>query len=85
MQNSQDAGFILGLQAASLLVVIGGMLLDNVAGWPDVKWHRSKEGVCCTSFPYLGCALTSHGIWHILALVGSVLAAVAREWAVFRL
>jgi predicted membrane channel-forming protein YqfA (hemolysin III family) len=80
--NALDAQAILGLQAGALMVVVGGMLLDNVAGWPDNIWHRSKKGPPCTSFPYLGCALNSHGLWHLLALLGAVMTAIAREWTV---
>jgi hypothetical protein len=85
LENSLDAGLILGLQAGALIVVIGGMLLDNVGGWPDSVWHRNPDGVPCTSFPRAGCALNSHAIWHLMAALGAVMTAVAREYAVFYL
>jgi predicted membrane channel-forming protein YqfA (hemolysin III family) len=85
LENSLDAGLILGLQGAALTMVIGGMLLDNVSGWPDAVWHKNPNGVPCTSFPRMGCMLSSHGLWHLLAVVGAVMTAVAREYAVFNL
>jgi hypothetical protein len=85
LENSLDAGLILGLQGGALAVVIGGMLLDSVSGWPDAVWHKNPNGVPCTSFPRMGCMLSSHGLWHLLAVVGACMTAVAREYAVFNL
>lgn len=85
IENSMDASLILGLQGGALTIVIGGMMLDNISGWPDNVMHKRKNGVPCTSFPSCGCAITSHGIWHILAVGGACLTAIAREWAVFAL
>jgi predicted membrane channel-forming protein YqfA (hemolysin III family) len=85
LENIDDAGIILGLQVGAFVVVMGGMLLDNFVGFPDNIWHRKPGGVPCTSFPYLGCALMSHGIWHILALLGAIMTSIAREYAVFTL
>lgn len=85
LQSSLDAAIVLGLQVGAMVVVVGGMLLDNVAEWPDYALHKRKntDGMCCTSFPFLGCVLTSHGLWHILAILAAVMTSAAREWAVF--
>jgi predicted membrane channel-forming protein YqfA (hemolysin III family) len=84
LENSLDAWLILGLQAGALALIVAGMMLDNVSGWPDFSWHKGKK-VPCTSFPHLGCFVSSHGIWHVLAVLGAVMTAIAREWAVFSL
>lgn len=83
VESSLNTGLLLGLQVCALVVVTSGMVLDNIGRWPDAIWHTSPRGVPWTSFPRLGCMIDAHGLWHIVALVGAVLSAVAREYAIF--
>lgn len=82
LKNSSNAVLVLGLNAGAFILIGFGMILDNILLWPDDVWHKSSKGVSCTSFPRLGCALTSHGLWHILAFVGAVMIALGREYTV---
>ena len=79
------AGVVVALQVVSFLVILFGMLLDLIIGWPDTqilkgkaKWAACKDPCCLIP---CGCALNSHGWWHIVSLVSAALLAGAREYA----
>ena len=78
--GGDHAGIILALQIFAFSIVLFGMILDSVLMWPDRALSRGAK-IPCVSFKYCGCALSSHGIWHVLAGVAAVMAVVAREYA----
>lgn len=71
----------------ALLLLIAGLLLDNVLVWPDVIYNdaRKRRGqkpwLFCHS-TQCGCIVTSHAIWHVFTLVSVVLQTVGREIAI---
>jgi hypothetical protein len=79
------AGVVVALQVVSFLVILFGMLLDLIIGWPDkdILQGKAKWAACtdpCCLIP-CGCALNSHGWWHIVSLISAALLAGAREYA----
>ena len=70
------AGVVVALQVVSFLVILFGMLLDLIIGWPDkdILQGKAKWAACtdpCCLIP-CGCALNSHGWWHIVSLISAI-------------
>ncbi len=70
----------------ALLLLIAGLLLDNVWMFPDVMYNAATKS---SQTPWLvchstkcGCILTSHAAWHVFTLVSVVLQTVGREIAI---
>jgi predicted membrane channel-forming protein YqfA (hemolysin III family) len=63
----------------SVLLLVGGLLLDNVLVWPDV-WYQSGRvpSTICHS-KEMGCICTSHAWWHLLSLFSVVALTAGRE------
>ena len=77
--GSETALVVLVLQGSAFLLLVFGMVLDRVLGWPDdslaegrLKWLACK--LC-------DCVLNKHAIWHIIALLAASLGVFAREFA----
>lgn len=71
----------------ALLLLIIGLLLDNVLMWPDVLYQEAgkrrgqKPPLYCHNAS-CGCILTSHSWWHVFTLVSVVLQTIGREIAI---
>lgn len=72
---------------AALILLIVGLLLDNVLMWPDVLYQEAakrrgqKPPLLCHNAK-CGCMMTSHAWWHVFTLVSVVLQTVGREIAI---
>lgn len=71
---------VVSLQAVSFLIIVCGMLWDNLLLWPDKLIARGR-GPALLSSRSLGCACSSHAWWHLLAVVASVWSVASREAA----
>ena len=72
-----------GVLTASLLLV-SGVIFDNLYA-PDKAFAAGDtDCMACTSCysKELGCVFSSHSWWHVISVVGAVLAVVAREFGV---
>lgn len=71
----------------ALLLLILGLLLDNVLVWPDVLYQEAgkrrgqKPWLFCHNTK-CGCIVTSHAIWHVFTLVSVMLQTIGREIAI---
>lgn len=72
-------GFVL-FQSGAFLVGAGGMLVDRILKFPNGRLVEGKT-TCLACPETCGFALTAHGLWHILAIVGAALTLGAREFA----
>ena len=74
------AGAFVLFQVLAFVVVIVGMVVDNVFMFPN---HGLLHGrFRCFAFPRLGFVINSHGLWHILSIVSVALTVSARELAI---
>lgn len=72
---------VVTLQGVGFLLASGGMLLDRVLEWPNVQLVEGKHTwLACPNT--CRCVLTSHGVWHLIALASAVCTVVAREYAI---
>ena len=77
---------LVACNAASLLLLILGLLFDNVLIWPDTAYQRAMKGGQ-TKPPFAchnkdcGCVMTSHAFWHVFSLVAVTVQTVGREVA----
>lgn len=71
---------VLLLQGLAFATIVGGMVLDRLVNWPNSELVKGRHA--CLACPGQGCALTAHGLWHLIALLSTVLTVVAREYAV---
>ena len=79
--GGETAAVVIALQGAGFVLLIAGMLLDKVLEWPNVQLVEGKQ-TCLACPKTCGCVLTSHGVWHVIALVSAVCTVVAREYAI---
>ena len=84
MEHSDDAVLILTLQVVAIVLLVLGMILDSVVGFPE-RWIAQDDKtntltISCISFPKLGCFIGSHGIWHVLAAVAVAMTTLSREY-----
>ena len=76
------AAVVLSLQAVSFVAIVFGMILDRILKWPNKQLAEGKhQCFACPSPNGPGCVMTSHGVWHLVALVATALTFVAREYA----
>jgi len=76
------AAVVLSLQAVSFVAIVFGMILDRILKWPNKQLAEGKhQCFACPSPKGPGCVMTSHGVWHLVALVATALTFVAREYA----
>jgi len=78
--DSRDATVIFLLELGCLGLLVIGMLVDNMAVYPDIALSSGKGPtfLACTS---CGCIGTSHAIWHAFSVVAAVKGAFSREFA----
>lgn len=86
--QSENALLIVVCNAIALALLVGGLLLDNVAIWPDIKyeedfWHRKKPSLYCHNKD-CGCIVTSHAIWHVCTLLSIATLTIGREIVISR-
>ena len=73
---------VLSLQAVAFLAIVFGMVLDAILKWPNQQLAEGKHKCFACPSPHgPGCVMTSHGVWHLVALVATTLTFVAREYA----
>jgi len=70
---------VIALQAVGFLLAVLGMLLDRIWEWPNRSLVEGKQASCYPNS--CGCVLTSHGLWHLIALVSGACTVAAREYA----
>ena len=70
---------VLTLQVVGFALIFGGMLLDRILEWPNRSLHEGQGAACYPNS--CSCVATSHGVWHVIALVSAACVVVAREWA----
>ena len=70
---------VLALQAAGFVFIVFGMLLDRVFEWPNGTLVEGKTS--CLQPNSCGCVVSSHGVWHLIALLSAICTVVAREYA----
>lgn len=78
---------IIACNACALLLLIAGLLLDNVLAWPDVLYQDplrragQKPAPMCHN-RQCGCIMTSHAFWHVFTLFSAITQTVGREVAI---
>jgi predicted membrane channel-forming protein YqfA (hemolysin III family) len=70
---------VIALQAVGFVLAVLGMLLDRIWEWPNRDLVEGRQASCYPN--HCGCVLTSHGVWHLIALVSGVCTVAAREYA----
>ena len=70
---------VIALQAVGFVLAVFGMLLDRILEWPNGSLVEGKQSCCYPNS--CGCVLTSHGVWHLIAMVSAACTVVAREYA----
>lgn len=68
------------LQSSAFLFGAGGMFVDRVLQFPNNRLIEGKSTyLACPK--NCGCAMTAHGLWHLIAILGAACTIVAREYA----
>jgi predicted membrane channel-forming protein YqfA (hemolysin III family) len=79
--DTETAAVVLTLQAVSFVAIVFGMILDRVFKWPNKQLAEGRhQCLACPSPNGPGCVVTSHGVWHLVALLATALTFVAREY-----
>ena len=79
--DDTTAAVVLTLQGVSFVAIVAGMVLDRVLRWPNKQLSEGKHRcMACPSPDGPGCVVTSHGVWHIVALLATAITFVAREY-----
>lgn len=77
--GTDTAVVVLGLQGSGFLLLVLGMVIDRVLGWPDSQLVEGRMSwLACRA---CRCVMTTHGLWHVIAVLAAVVGAVAREYA----
>ena len=78
--GSTDATTVFVLELACLLLLVIGMVVDNVWVFPDdaLAAGTGPKFLVCKS---CGCIGTAHSIWHVLSVIAAVKGAGSREFA----
>jgi predicted membrane channel-forming protein YqfA (hemolysin III family) len=80
--EAEVAAVVLTLQVVSFVAIVSGMVLDRIVKWPNKQLADGKhQCLACPSPHGPGCVVTSHGVWHLVALVATATTFVAREYA----
>ncbi len=80
--GSDAAVVVLSLQGVAFAAIVAGMTLDKIVKWPNLQLMEGRHTcLACPQPGGPGCVLTSHGFWHIIALLATALTFVAREYA----
>lgn len=81
------ASVLLICNGVSLLLLIGGMALDNLFLWPDLLYKRPRLRAqrapqrFCNSTA-CGCVMSSHAWWHVFSVLSVALCTFGREYAI---
>ena len=83
----EDCAWVfVGSRIAGTSILVGGMLLDNFILYPDAWFENDKKPncVCYSTKPGVcgGWAITSHALWHILAVLATLVTSVGSEYVV---
>ena len=77
--GTDTAVVVLSLQGSGFLLLVLGMVIDRVLGWPDSQLVEGRMSwLACRA---CSCVMTTHGLWHVIAVLAAVVGAVAREYA----
>jgi len=79
--NSGSIVVYFAATSATFVLLVGGMLLDNVFVVPD-RIYR-KEFLCHSK--RAGCVMTAHAWWHVLAVIAVAVSTLGREVALYDL
>jgi hypothetical protein len=80
----EDCAWVfVGSRILGQLLLIGGMLLDNYVVYPDAWFENDKEPTrCVCKSKSKGCIITSHALWHIIALLSTVVSSIGSEYVI---
>lgn len=79
--DTTTAAVVLTMQGVSFVAIVSGMILDRVLRWPNKQLSEGKhQCMACPSPNGPGCVVTSHGVWHVVALFATAMTFVAREY-----
>lgn len=84
-----DAAEVLAAcNGSALVVLVAALLLDNVIIFPDRLYEkRFKQGLPPNLWMHnkrCGCVMSSHAIWHVLAVASIVILTTGREVVIHR-
>ena len=85
--SANAAAILIVCNGVSLILLIAGLLLDNVLIVPDV-WYmdpKNRKGknpkIVCHN-EGCGCIMTSHAWWHVFSLFSVLICTIGREIAI---
>jgi len=66
------------------VLLVGGVLLDNLSVIDNaiMRNGNAKWGPCQCASKQLGCALNTHALWHVIAILGAMAGISAREYGI---
>lgn len=78
---------IVACNGGALVLLIGGLLLDNVLAWPDTLYQDPARRAGQKPLPMChnrqcGCIMTSHAFWHMFSLFSVLTQTIGREIAI---
>ena len=70
--------------ATGTLLLVGGVVLDNMNSLDNMFLRKGNAnfGPCNCASKTMGCALNTHALWHVIAILGAVAAIAAREYGI---
>jgi len=75
--------WVVGVSSGTLLL-IGGVVLDNMALVDNAIMRTGSAdcGLCSCASQTMGCAMNTHALWHVIAILGAVVGIGAREYGI---
>lgn len=66
------------------VLLVGGVLLDGMAviDYAIMRNGSARIGPCQCASKKLGCALNTHALWHVIAILGAMAGISAREYGI---
>lgn len=84
--NLNDVASVVWITGAATgtLLLIGGIVLDNVNPLDSMFLRKGNANVgpCNCASTSMGCALNTHALWHVIAILGAMSGISAREYAI---
>ena len=78
--GSYVASVVLTLQVLGFVLVLGGMAIDRVLEFPDGRLIEGED-TCFACTNTCGAVLSSHALWHIVAVASAGCTVLSREFA----
>jgi hypothetical protein len=78
--NDRHVAFVyVATRTVSLILLVSGMLWDQVLQYPDSWDSTYYKNSMCINFKRCNCICTSHSIWHIFALAATLVTLYGTE------